>query len=319
MPEDRFLTIQNLESLPPPKWLIEGVIEQNAIGMVVGPPGAFKSFLAIDWALCLSLGRPWNGRLCEASKCLYGLGEGKANLLKRIQAWECHHDLNVAQKAKLNSNFRVTFDVPQLAQPRDFIEFLNDLDMDGFEPSVFIIDTLARSFVGKNENDQLDSGIWIEHADMLRQRNMTIIILHHTKKNTEMGLQYRGSTVWEGAMDTVFILQKNPDGMKGFAKLSCTKQKDHEELPDIWMQRQAIVPPNESEGSIVLVETERPGIDDDNMKTNDREQMDIAINALLEDAEFGSDRARARILAETMGISEATAQSRIHRARRKVN
>jgi hypothetical protein len=41
--------------------------------------------------------------------------------------------------------------------------------------------------------------------------------------------------------------------------------------------------------------------------------------ALLQDNTFTSDRARARVLAEKVGIPETTAQTRIHRARRKLD
>jgi RecA-family ATPase len=81
---ERFLTLDELGNLPEPKWMVEGLFEQDALVMLVGPPGSFKSFLAIDWALSLACGRPWNNRATVPSRVLYALGEGKASLLKRI-------------------------------------------------------------------------------------------------------------------------------------------------------------------------------------------------------------------------------------------
>lgn len=316
--DNRFLTIEDLGHLPPPKWLVEDLFEQDAIVMLVGPPGALKSFLAIDWALSLALGRPWNNRRTEPCSVLYALGEGKASLLKRIEAWIYHNKLTIAEKALINSNFRVTFDVPQLAIQKDFTDFLDDLDLDGFQPGCLIIDTLARSFVGRDENNQLDAGMWIESADRLRQRGMTVIALHHTKKNTEFGLQYRGSSALQGAMDSAFVLEKNPDGYKRYAKLSCSKQKDHAEPADIWMQWENIKSPNAPEGSIVLVEVNRPGKDVRDAQELKEIETDIIITSLLADASFESDRARARELAAKGNMLEATAQTKISRARRGV-
>lgn len=316
--DNRFLTIEDLGNLPAPKWLIEDLFEKDALVMLVGPPGSFKSFLAIDWALSLATGRPWNGRTTEPSRVLYALGEGKASLLKRIEAWIWRNQLSREERNLLNANFRVTFAVPQLAITRDVNEFLGDLDTDGFSPNLFIVDTLARSYVGKSENDPLDVGIWVESADKLRQRGMAVLVLHHTKKNTEFGLQYRGSTAFLGAMDTAFTLERSPEGHKGFARLHCSKQKDHAEPEDIWMNWEHVRPPQAIEGSIVLVETQRPGLEEEAEENAKEAEIDQLILNLLGDASFDSDRARARALASATNMLEGTAQSRISRARRKV-
>jgi hypothetical protein len=189
--------------------------------------------------------------------------------------------------------------------------------MDGFNPTVMIIDTLARSYVGKNENDPMDAGIWVDNADKLRHRGMTILVLHHTRKNIEFGLKERGTTAWMGAMDSAYTLMRNPDGFKNYAKLFCTKQKDHQEPPDIWMQHEQIRPNPEEEGSIVLLEVEPPGTEDIEAKQAEEEALQVIINSLLTDPTFTSDRARARALSEKAGILETTAQSRLHRARKK--
>jgi RecA-family ATPase len=284
--------------------------------MLVGPPGSFKSFLAIDWAMSLAAGIPWSGRATKPSKVLYTLGEGKASLLKRIMAWVHHKKLTQEQEQRLKANFRVTFDVPQLAAQKEMLKWITDFDNDAFDPTFLIIDTLARSYVGKNENDAMDVGIWIDNVDKLRKRGMTVLVLHHTKKNTEGGLKYRGNTAWLGAMDTSFVLERNPDGIKGISKLSCDKQKDHQEPQDIWMRSMQIRPDPNSEGSIVLTEVEAPDGEAQERRVQDAVALDEMIHSLLEDATFDSDRARARALAERANILEATAQTKIFRARK---
>lgn len=314
---ERFLTIEDLGNLPAPKWLINGLFEQDALVMLVGPPGSFKSFLAIDWALSLATGRSWNGRVVAPSRVLYVLGEGKASLLKRIEAWIQHNGLSFAERNVLNANFRVTFEVPQLANRKEAIEFIDDLAEDNFNPTVLIIDTLARSYVGKNENDPMDAGVWVESVDKLRQKGMTVVVLHHTAKNTEFGLRYRGTTAFLGAMDTAFTLERNPEGYKGYSKLSCNKQKDHIEPPDLWMQSQQIRPPKATEGSIVLREVDKPGSDEPDGEA-DKEALQLMIDSLLSDTSYSSDRARAKELALQAGMLETTARTKIHRARKHI-
>ena len=312
-----FLSIADLEHMPEPRWLVEGLFEQDAMVMLVGPPGSFKSFLAIDWGLSLAVGRPWNGRATEPSRVLYALGEGKASLLKRIQAWVTHNKLDRNERERLNANFRITFNVPQLAVPREATAFTEHLEKDGFNPTMLIIDTLARSYVGKDENNPMDAGVWVESVDRLRKRGMTVLILHHTKKNTEFGLKYRGTTAFLGAVDTSFVLERNPEGFRGLARLTCDKQKDHMEPQDVWMKREHIRPADGKEGYIVMVEVEKPGLAEEVERDAERAALDGMIESLLNDADHASDRSRARALSEVMGIAESAAQSKISRARRK--
>ncbi len=286
--------------------------------MLVGPPGSFKSFLAIDWALSIATGIPWNERAVKPSKVVYALGEGKASLLKRIQAWTHYKQLDRDQMAKLNANFRITFNVPQLAVPRDARDFMESLDIDEFAPECLVVDTLARSYVGKNENDPMDAGIWVESVDKLRQRGMTVLVLHHTKKNQEFGLSYRGTTAFLGAMDTSFVLERNPESCRGFAKLSCNKQKDHMEPPDIWLQHQHIRPRPDTEGSIVLCEVEKPGLDEEMTRESEDAALQVIIDSLLQDGTYKSDRARARALADQVNMNESTANTNINRARKRL-
>lgn len=311
-----FYSIEDLRHLPEPKWLIDDMFEQDALVMLVGPPGSLKSFLAIDWGLSLAVGRPWNGRATRPSRVLYALGEGKASLLKRIEAWGYHNKLSYAERLLMNANFRITFNVPQLAVQRDSTAFVEALDMDAFNPTVLVIDTFARSYVGKNENDPMDIGVWVDAADRLRQRGMAVLTLHHTKKNQEFGLKYRGSTALLGAMDTSFVLERSPEGYKGFARLSCDKQKDHQEPTDIWMNWHQIRPPGAIEGSIVLIETNSPSEADDAQRKEDDQALQLIVDSLMNDTNYKSDRERARALAGKLSIAESAAQSRIVRARK---
>lgn len=313
---DKFLSIEDLNNLPEPRWLIDGLFEQDSLVMLVGPPGALKSFLAIDWGLSLAAGRPWNRRAVRPSRVLYALGEGKASLLKRVNAWALFNNLCYPERGglsyapELNANFRVTFDVPQLAIQRETTKFIEHLDEDGFRPNLLVIDTLARSYVGKNENDPMDAGVWVESADRLRQLGMTVLVLHHTKKNTEFGLKYRGTTAFLGAMDTSFVLERNPEGFKGYAKFSCDKQKDHIEPPDIWFQWKQIPGLKNEEGSIVLTESEKPDVE---AMDGDQVALDGLLETIMDNTELGSMRAKAKELAKQGNLLESTAYSKIYR------
>lgn len=308
---NKFFTIDQLGDMPPPRWMIEGLFEANSLVMVAGPPASFKSFLVLDWILCMACGRKWHGRATEPAKVLYVLGEGRSSLLKRVQVWIHYNRLSPQELALLKENFKVTFEVPQMAQKASVDNLLVSLGEDGFKPTVIAIDTFARSFVGMDENSQKDVGLWIESADRLRSAGFTVIFLHHTAKNTEFGVRYRGSTAIMGAMDTAMTLMRDPE-VAGGVKLQVVKQKDHDEGDPIFLQRHIVTPTGWVEGSIILT----PVIKMDERFSEEGQKLDKAIDDLLADPSFESDRARSRELSRHFQISEGAAQVRISRKRR---
>lgn len=308
----RFLTISDLERMPRPVWLIEGMFEVNSLVMLAGPSYSWKSFLAIDWMCCIATGRPWLGRAVVPSRVLYVLGEGKAALLKRIKAWVAHNNLTPAERALLEANFCVSFEVPQLAAKPSVDNMLAQLAAEGYAPNIICIDTFARSAVGLEENGQKDTGMWVEQADRLRQIGYTVLFLHHTKKNTEFGVTYRGSTAIMGAMDTAMILVR--DMVANRAKLTIEKQKDHQEGKPLHFTSLPIFGIEENSDSMVLV----PAVIMDERFSEEGKKADSVIAQLLAEP-HDSDRARARLLSENMGISESAAQTRIRRYRKEFN
>lgn len=311
--QKRFLGLDDLSHLPKPTWAIEGMFEANSLVMLAGPPASYKSFLGLSWLLSMAAGRPWCGRKVQEAKVLYVLGEGKSSLLKRCQAWLHWQQLERSELSRLRENFRVSFEVPQMATKGSVDNMLAELQTEGYQPNVIAIDTFARSFVGLDENAQKDTGLWIESAERLRNLGYTVIFLHHTKKNVEFGLQYRGSTAIMGAMDTAMVMDANKK--KGLATLTVVKQKDHDEGDPLYFNRTIITPPGSGEGSIVLM----PTVQMDERYSEQGQKHEDILRQLLADESFESDRARAREMSRLTGMNENTAQTRITRKRKEVS
>lgn len=280
--------------------------------MMAGPPGNYKSFLVLDWMLCCASGMKWQGRGTAEARVLYVLGEGKASLLKRIEAWFAHYKPSEAHIKKLSENFRISFEVPQMAMKSSVDNMLSNLEAEGFRPSLIVVDTFARSFVGLDENSQKDTGLWVEQADRLRQLGYTVIFLHHTKKSVEFGLQYRGSSAILGAMDTAMTLSRDQSGK---IKLSVVKQKDHEEGPPLWFMPQST---NGLDGSCVLVPAIKTSITLPPMEIDSDKVNDLASQLIL-DNQFHTDSDRARRLVDQFGLSLDAAKKRVARIRGVVN
>ena len=297
----RLLTLQDLINMPAPQWLVEGLFESNALVMLAGAPGSYKSFLALDWMLCMVLGRNWHDRRVKPSKVLYILGEGKSSVKKRMQAW-CIHNEQSGNEAftRIQENFRVTFDVPQFATPGQLTDLLGAFRREAFVPEVIVIDTFARSFVGSDENSSQDTGRWIEAAEELRKQGYSVLFVHHTRKNTEFGHQFRGSTAILGAMDTAMTVVKDTDD-PDCVEIAITKQKDHDEGEPLRLMRLFV--PNGEQGSIVLIPAPQ-------------EQESVNTAALREvsnDASLKSLGDKGKALAVKLNIKETTAKSRVVR------
>ena len=99
----------------------------------------------------------------------------------------------------------------------------NAIDKFGINPSLIVIDTLARAFSG-DENSTANMNEFVAGCDAIRSYypNCTILVVHHT--GLSEAKRPRGSSALMAAVDTSFLL--SVDGKTNFHKLSCDKVKD---------------------------------------------------------------------------------------------
>lgn len=208
----------------PVKWLIDGVLPVGAFSALYGPPGSFKSFIALDIAHAIATGTPWMDReVSEAGAVLYIAGEGFGGIGARIKALKIHHNTEsgapiyvVRHQLNLRSSIE-DFNALVLA-----IEQL--VQQSGIEFKQIVIDTLARAFGGGNENSSEDMGAFITACGRIQEivQGAGLMILHHSGKDATKGL--RGHSSLLGAVDTELELLRFEDSMKGIVTIS--KQKD---------------------------------------------------------------------------------------------
>jgi len=222
----KHIQIEHWDSIQdePVKWLIDKVIPQGAFTALYGPPGSFKSFIALDIAHAIATGTPWMGReVSEAGAVLYIAGEGFGGIGARIKALKIHHNTEsgapiyvVRHQLNLRSSIE-DFNALVLA-----VEVL--VQQSGIEFKQIVIDTLARAFGGGNENSSEDMGAFIVACGRIQEivQGAGLMILHHSGKDATKGL--RGHSSLLGAVDTELELLRFEDSMKGIVTIS--KQKD---------------------------------------------------------------------------------------------
>jgi RecA-family ATPase len=229
----RVLSAEDIKAFPPPTWLAHQIIPDGALAVLYGPPGVGKSFVAMDLAQSVGAGLRWMGRRTRQGAAVYvAAGEGVSGLGARIEGWESQRGLAVEDVHYLT-------EAVQLHQSASVNKFLNTIRQ--LDPVVVIIDTLARCFVGGDENSVQDMGQAISAADEIRDRTgAAVVFVHHTGRPDENNhVHERGSTGLKSAADTMIEMLGDEDS--DTRELRCRKQKDSAKFPPITVQKHVIL------------------------------------------------------------------------------
>lgn len=205
----------------PPEYLIDRLIETPCTGMLVGASGSGKTFVALDFALCVATGKSWHGRTVRQGPVIYICGEGKYGIPRRTGAWFHRHGM-----AMQRGQFHLTtqrVEINQVAATKLMAD-IDEIAKRHGVPALIIFDTLARSLpADADENSANDMQSWINCVDTIRDRyNCVALIVHHTGHADEAKGRARGSSALKGAMDLEILVNKG----KGI--IECTKGKDME-------------------------------------------------------------------------------------------
>lgn len=219
----RFLTMEELEALPPPRWIVPGLFVEEGIAAIYGAPESGKSFLAVDVAMSVASGIAWHGREVSQGATLYVAAEGAPGIGKRTRAWRI--DRNSAARAVPFTLMRDPLNLTTEKEARDFARSVSS----ALGPlRLIVIDTLNQTAAGADENSAKEMGSYI--AGMKRLRDSTgaaVVVVHHSGKDESKGM--RGSTALLGAMDTTVEVVRSTDG--GSIEVRVRKQKDAEREP----------------------------------------------------------------------------------------
>ncbi len=240
----RFLPDSEFENRPPRQWLIPSILPKEGVAMVFGPPGCGKSFLAMDWALCIASGREWVGHPVLQGPVAYIAGEGAFGIGPRMRAWKTQHGFTG------NSGVQWFGEEVVLQDTSNANEVIAALSEDFAEPPVLVvIDTLSRCSGGADENSNTEMAKVIATADILqRQFHCTVLLVHHSGKDRDRGP--RGASSLVGNTETIIAV----DAIDGGCRVTCYKQKDAPKFDAISLKLEQVqYGPEEGENSAVLV------------------------------------------------------------------
>lgn len=209
--------------IKPIAWLIRDYIEEDALAVMYGPPGAGKSFVALDMSCCIASGIDFHGHRIKQGAVFYIAGEGHNGLARRLSAWSLHNGVERPTQMFISDAPTDLSSALNAAIVGDAIQQLADAA--GIKPALIVIDTMARNF-GGDENSATDVGQFIRHADTLRRRwKATVLIIHHSGKVGDKGA--RGSSALKGAVDAEYEVNRGAEDK--VIRLTPRKMKDAEE------------------------------------------------------------------------------------------
>lgn len=199
---------------PPIRWIIKNVLVQGALGVIYGESGAGKSFAVLDACAKVAAGEPWNQQRVNQTRVVYVAAEGQAGMRKRVEAYGVHSGVDLAE-------------LPIGVVPEAANLLKNDHQLLAQRikawggAGLVVIDTLAQSMPGGDENGSEDMGKVIQNCQALHALTGAMVLLvHHSGKDATKGA--RGWSGVRGALDTE--LEVTREGDKRLLRVS--KQKD---------------------------------------------------------------------------------------------
>jgi hypothetical protein len=294
-----FRHVDELKDLPLPEWLIKPILLRNSIAFLCGDTQTYKSFQAVDWAMSLS----------QNESVAYIAGEGNSGYSTRVEAWKKYHQKQAGQLYFSKQSLHPA-DVTQMPA---ILEAMREL-----RPAFIVIDTLARSAIGLNENDQRDMGLFVEALAKLRDATgACILVVHHTNR----GGSERGSSALKDGADTWIKCEAVGGKDSKLVKVSCEKQKDRKNFEEYHVQAEIVELPEivysdgDTADSLIVLQTDPGVVAGDTGKVIGN--MRYVLEALAEEV-FSTTGANGKRLQEYLNWENASKKAELYRVLSKL-
>jgi hypothetical protein len=290
-------------------WIVDDLIPEQAVGMIFGASGTFKSFIAIDLCCHMANGMEFIGKETRKAPVLYLASEGGAGIYRRIQAWHKHHGLPISDDIWLVTT-------PLILTVKEQLEALvAAMHRMKVKPALVVIDTLSQTFAGdENSSNDIASYIRAINTDVRAQFGCSAIIIHHTGHNASD--RPRGSSAMMANLDFLLgVFKPDPEALT--ARVTVAKQKDGDKLDDIYftMEHMPLGTNKKGKPASSLVSTYNDALRAAGGKTS---KYDIVLMNLLESGKIVSEDDMRNAIKDEAECSAATARQGVRRSLMKL-
>jgi len=226
-PWEKYHTLDELLSVPPGKFIVDGILYDNSITALAGYAGDRKSIVSLNLAASCVTGHPFMGKFAVA------------NPPKRV-IYLCP-EMGLRELAKLSKNLGM---LPYVGKTLFFRSLdksgkikLSDLTPVELDGSLVILDTAVRFIEGK-ENDPQDMAVFSDELFRLRNKGATVWVLFHSSKASvaqELSLQnaVRGSSEIAAMLSMCWATRLNEPAKRfdSTSRMYPLKVREFEALP----------------------------------------------------------------------------------------
>lgn len=208
--------------------IYKNFLYDKAITVIYGQSNVGKSFVAADIAGHIALGRDWGSFKYKAKKpigVVYICAEAGKSFGKRGKALR-------KRLAVDDIPFYVLDAAPNFAKAKDDAQALVDAILKlerttGVKIGLIVVDTLATTFEGGNENSSEDMGLYISNMKYIqRYADTGVLIVHHSGKDQAAGA--RGHSSLRAATDTEIEVMSEKKGERYHRMIRTRKQREGE-------------------------------------------------------------------------------------------
>jgi hypothetical protein len=206
------------------EYLVKHVLDKESNALLYGKWSVGKTFVVLDVAAAIAIGKPWFGQRVKQGRVLYLGYEGLRAMKKRMIA--------LREKYPQLKNTTVPFrwaplhypltDIKGKVQFKQWITRFRKLY--GGAPDLVIIDPLMNALGGDDSDANLMGQLNQFISEVMRVEKCTVLRVHHTGHGTEE--RARGHSSLPAGVDTEIRVDRD--------NITMTKQKDDEGLKFDW-------------------------------------------------------------------------------------
>lgn len=307
----KLVSAADLLQFPRPEPLIEGFIQEQEAVCLYGEPNGGKSFLALDWALCIATGKPWLDTYeVKEGPVIYMAGEGAASLQDRVKAWTTFHKI-----AEIPGTFFQLRPLP-LREPEMIEEIqallasfaIKERGAEGnMQPRLIVVDTLSQFMMGGDEVAGPDMAQFVSNIRQLSQDNNTaVLIVHHTNA---ANARERGHGSLRGNVDVMFRCSPTyENNLLVGLELMNDKQRDKARAEKTLLRLRA-VEVGEDRDSLVVVPTLTPP----SLLPKVKAELMLVLQAVEEFEDPRSEKTLNTLIVTERGLLRGTVHKQLER------
>ncbi|MEO6907380.1 MAG: AAA family ATPase [Abditibacteriaceae bacterium] len=211
----RFYSMEEILAMPRIKSVVYNILFEQTVSILCANSGAYKSFIAMDWAFHVCTGTAWQGRDVKQGGVVYVAAEGFHTIGDRFLGWKLRNG-NFSSK-----NFYVLKEPINTADPSLTNELIKRIV--AFNPTLVILDTLSQCAAGMNENDNGAMALFINGMRRIAETTGAhVMALHHNAKGSDI---LRGAGSLKDNVDTLICLERPKNDITHIVNMRFEKQR----------------------------------------------------------------------------------------------